>query len=135
MPIDVVLRSVSCSIPSIPQEITRTTPSLASCSRRAAVQWTSPDCVVTHEKSIVLDDRRALISTFNLVLKYFTETRDYGLITGDPAQVGQVAAGFDADWQHVPFHMGPFTSFRGTRSAGSRKTRGRRAPPRPGVQP
>ena len=61
-----------------------------------AVQWTSPAYVVTHEKSIVVDDRRALIATFNLVLKYFTETRDYGVITADPAQVAQVAAGFDA---------------------------------------
>jgi hypothetical protein len=55
-----------------------------------AVQWTSPDYVVMHEKSIVVDDRRALIATFNLVLKYFTETRDYGLITGDPAQWGKL---------------------------------------------
>jgi cardiolipin synthase A/B len=72
-----------------------------------AVQWTSPDFVVTHEKSIVADDTRALIATFNLVLKYFTETRDYGVITADPAQVAQVAAGFDADWQHVPFRPDP----------------------------
>ena len=72
-----------------------------------AVQWTNPAFVVTHEKSIVVDDRRALIATFNLVLKYFTETRDYGIITSDPAQVGQVAAGFDADWQRVPFHPDP----------------------------
>jgi phosphatidylserine/phosphatidylglycerophosphate/cardiolipin synthase-like enzyme len=71
------------------------------------VQWTSPDFVVTHEKSIVVDDARALIATFNLVLKYFTETRDYGIITTDPAQVAEVAAGFDADWQHVPFHPDP----------------------------
>jgi phosphatidylserine/phosphatidylglycerophosphate/cardiolipin synthase-like enzyme len=68
-----------------------------------AVQWTSPDFAVTHEKSIVVDDSRALVATFNLVLKYFTETRDYGVITADPAQVAQVAAGFDADWERVPF--------------------------------
>jgi PLD-like domain len=36
-----------------------------------AVQWTSPDFVVTHEKSIVVDESRALIATFNLVLKYW----------------------------------------------------------------
>jgi cardiolipin synthase A/B len=72
-----------------------------------AVQWTSPDFVVTHEKSIVVDDRRALIATFNLVPKYFTETRDYGVITDDPAQVVEVAVGFDADWRHVPFHPDP----------------------------
>jgi cardiolipin synthase A/B len=72
-----------------------------------AVQWTNPAFVVTHEKSIVVDDRRALIATFNMVLKYFTETRDYGVITTDPAQVAQVAAGFEADWQRGPFHPDP----------------------------
>jgi cardiolipin synthase len=50
-----------------------------------AVEWTNPTFVVTHEKSIVVDDHRALIATFNLVLKYFTETHDYGVITADPA--------------------------------------------------
>jgi len=63
--------------------------------------------MITHEKSIVADDRRALIATFNLVLKYFTETRDYGVITVDPVQVAEVATGFDADWQHLPFHPDP----------------------------
>jgi phosphatidylserine/phosphatidylglycerophosphate/cardiolipin synthase-like enzyme len=74
-----------------------------------AIQWTNPDFVVTHEKSIVVDDRCALVATFNLVLKYFTETRDYGIITTDPRQVAEIAAGFDADWQHVPFHPDPQT--------------------------
>ena len=72
-----------------------------------AVQWTNKDSVITHEKSIVADDRRALIATFNLVLKYFTETRDYGVITVDPVQVAEVATGFDADWQHLPFQPDP----------------------------
>src|SRR5262245_60958086 len=74
-----------------------------------AIQWTSPAFVVTHEKSIVVDDRCALVATFNLVLKYFTETRDYGIITTDARQVAEIAAGFDADWQHVPFHPDPQT--------------------------
>ena len=56
-----------------------------------AIQWTSPDFVVTHEKSIVVDDRRALVATFNLVLKYFTETRNYGIITTDARQVAEIA--------------------------------------------
>lgn len=74
-----------------------------------AIQWTSPTFVVTHEKSIVVDERCALIATFNLVSKYFTETRDYGVITADARQVAEIAAGFDADWQHVPFHPDPQT--------------------------
>jgi len=71
------------------------------------IQWTSPDFVVTHEKSIVVDDRCALVATFNQVLKYFTETRDYGVITTDARQVAEIATAFEADWQHVPFHPDP----------------------------
>jgi cardiolipin synthase A/B len=43
-----------------------------------AVQWSSPKFYVTHEKSIVVDEKEALVATFNLMEKYFTLTRDYG---------------------------------------------------------
>ena len=48
------------------------------------IQWANPKFYVTHEKSIVVDEEVALISTFNLCLKYFTQTRDYGVVTHDP---------------------------------------------------
>jgi len=67
------------------------------------VDWTSPRFMVTHEKSIVVDDERALVSTFNLSAKYFSQTRDFGIITKDAAQVTEVAACFDADWKREPF--------------------------------
>jgi cardiolipin synthase len=63
------------------------------------IKWTSRKFIVTHEKSIVVDDERALVATFNLCLKYFTQTRDYGVIVEDPEKVRQVAEGFDADWE------------------------------------
>lgn len=65
-----------------------------------AAQWTNPAFYVTHEKSIVVDDQVALISTFNLAEKYFTLTRDYGIVTSDPAQVKQIVEVFEADWNH-----------------------------------
>ncbi|MGB7564325.1 MAG: phospholipase D-like domain-containing protein, partial [Prochlorococcaceae cyanobacterium] len=43
--------------------------------------WTSEAFPVTHEKSLVVDQQCALIATFNLADKYFTETRDYGVVT------------------------------------------------------
>ncbi|WP_422744829.1 phospholipase D-like domain-containing protein [Mycobacterium sp. WMMD1722] len=64
------------------------------------VQWTNPQFYVTHEKSVVVDGRAALVATFNLCTKYFTRTRDYGLITCDPDQVAQIAEVFEADWSH-----------------------------------
>lgn len=62
------------------------------------VAWTSEAFPVTHEKSMVIDGERALISTFNLADKYFQETRDYGILTTSQEAVAQVIAGFEADW-------------------------------------
>ena len=45
---------------------------------------------MTHEKSIVVDEQAALVATFNLMEKYFTLTRDYGIITDDPYHVSQI---------------------------------------------
>lgn len=64
------------------------------------VQWTNPKFYVTHEKSIVVDGRAALVATFNLCEKYFTLTRDYGVITHDPRHVAQIVEVFEADWIH-----------------------------------
>jgi cardiolipin synthase A/B len=65
------------------------------------VQWSSPKFYVTHEKSIVVDRKAALVATFNLCLKYFTLTRDYGIITHNPQHVAQIIEVFEADWEHL----------------------------------
>ncbi len=67
-------------------------------SNGVALKWASPEFYVTHEKSIVVDGKAVLIATFNLCEKYFTVTRDYGVILREPAKVAQVAEGFQADW-------------------------------------
>lgn len=64
------------------------------------VQWSNPKFYVTHEKSIVADERAALVATFNLCTKYFTATRDYGIVTHDPHHVAQIIEVFNADWGH-----------------------------------
>jgi cardiolipin synthase len=68
-----------------------------------AVQWSSPKFYVTHEKSVVVDGKAALVATFNMCLKYFTATRDYGVITYDPCHVAQIVDVFNADWEHRDF--------------------------------
>lgn len=62
------------------------------------VAWSNPKFRVTHEKSIVADGKTALVATFNLGEKYFTQTRDYGVITGHPCHVAQIGEVFEADW-------------------------------------
>ena len=63
-----------------------------------SVKWSSPRFYVTHEKSIVVDEKAAMVATFNLNLKYFSRTRDYAVITHDPQHVAQIIEVFDIDW-------------------------------------
>jgi phosphatidylserine/phosphatidylglycerophosphate/cardiolipin synthase-like enzyme len=63
-----------------------------------SVKWSSSKFYVTHEKSIVVDEKVALVATFNLMEKYFTLTRDYGVITESPYHVAQIVEVFNADW-------------------------------------
>jgi phosphatidylserine/phosphatidylglycerophosphate/cardiolipin synthase-like enzyme len=65
-----------------------------------SVQWANPKFYVTHEKSMVVDEKTALVATFNMCLKYFTATRDYGVIIDDPVHVAQIVEVFNADWNH-----------------------------------
>ena len=66
-----------------------------------AVQWANPKFYVTHEKSIVVDEKAALVATFNLTEKYLSLTREYGVITYHPHQVRQIVEVFKADWNHL----------------------------------
>ena len=59
--------------------------------------WTSHHFKITHEKSMVVDDETALISTFNWADKYFTKTRDYALLIDDPCIVAEIIRCFEAD--------------------------------------
>ena len=68
------------------------------------ITWSNPRFAVTHEKSMVIDDRLALIATFNFCEKYFTQTRDYGLIIEDHAVVAEILDCYQADWRREPFH-------------------------------
>jgi cardiolipin synthase len=62
------------------------------------IRWGNPKFYVTHEKSIVVDGNAALIATFNLVEKYFTLTRDYGVLVFDSDKIKEITEGFEADW-------------------------------------
>ena len=70
-----------------------------------AVRWTSSRFQITHEKSMVIDERLALLSTFNFVDKYFTETRDYGVLLSQLTTVQQILDCFEADWAESAYSL------------------------------
>lgn len=53
---------------------------------------------ITHQKTITADGAASLIMTFNLSSTYFGGSRDFGYLTTDPAQVGEIERVFEADW-------------------------------------
>ena len=71
-----------------------------------SVADSSPAFGLTHEKSMVVDDRVAFINSLNWTEKNLTETRDYAIVTDHPHEVREIAACFDADWTRAPFDAG-----------------------------
>jgi phosphatidylserine/phosphatidylglycerophosphate/cardiolipin synthase-like enzyme len=66
----------------------------------------NPAFAVTHEKSMVVDDRLAFVKSLNWETKNLTETRDYAIVTADDAEVREIIDCFEADWHRKKFAVG-----------------------------
>jgi len=66
--------------------------------------WASPRFALTHEKSIVIDHKKAFIMTLNLCRSAFTNNREYGVITTCQEEVEEVANLFEADWKREKYY-------------------------------
>lgn len=83
--------------PEMQQQVV--TPSVTALSKAGVQCRQAPkNFEVTHEKAFVVDGATAIIMSFNLVSNYFTDTRDFGIVSTVPAEVAEVAAVFGADW-------------------------------------
>ncbi len=61
------------------------------------VKDSNPAFGLTHEKSMVVDGRIAMIKSLNWATRNLTETRDYAIITDHANEVHEVSDCFDAD--------------------------------------
>jgi cardiolipin synthase len=65
------------------------------------VAWADPRYAATHQKTLIVDRSTALVMSLNMTSRYYSTTRDFGVvdrITSDVAAIEQV---FDADFQHA----------------------------------
>jgi phosphatidylserine/phosphatidylglycerophosphate/cardiolipin synthase-like enzyme len=67
------------------------------------VKDSNPTFDVTHEKSMVVDEKSAFVKSLNWTTKNLTETRDYAVITERKRDVAEVLDGFEADWHRESF--------------------------------
>ncbi len=72
-----------------------------------AVRDTNPAFALTHEKSMVVDDRAAFVKSLNWATRNLTETRDYAVITTRRSEVAEITACFEADWHREAFEPSP----------------------------
>jgi cardiolipin synthase A/B len=63
----------------------------------------NPAFDLTHEKSMVIDDKTAFVKSLNWDTKNLTETRDYAVVTDHPQEVKEIVQCFEADWARQPF--------------------------------
>jgi phosphatidylserine/phosphatidylglycerophosphate/cardiolipin synthase-like enzyme len=67
------------------------------------VKDSNPAFDLTHEKSMVVDEKSAFVKSLNWTTKNLTETRDYAVITERKRDVAEVLEGFEADWHRESF--------------------------------
>jgi cardiolipin synthase len=66
----------------------------------------NPAFDVTHEKSMVIDEKIAFVKSLNWVTKNLTETRDYAVVTTRAKEVREIIECFEADWKRKTFRAG-----------------------------
>ncbi len=67
-----------------------------------AARWSPARFRFNHEKYAISDGKVALVGTANWTLSAFTANREYLAVESDPAEVRQLVALFDADWNGQP---------------------------------
>jgi phosphatidylserine/phosphatidylglycerophosphate/cardiolipin synthase-like enzyme len=70
------------------------------------VRWSPATFQLSHDKYAVADRKESLIGTANWTASAFASNREYGIVDDDTADVEQVAALFDADWNHAAPALG-----------------------------
>lgn len=67
------------------------------------VRDSNPAFDLTHQKSMVVDDSIGFVESLNWEPRDLTLTRDYAIVTTHGHEVAEMAACFDADWEHSEF--------------------------------
>jgi cardiolipin synthase A/B len=65
---------------------------------KVAVHWANPVYACTHQKTITVDAVTSAIMTLNLTPEDYSTTRDFAVITNDPADVAAIETTFNADF-------------------------------------
>jgi hypothetical protein len=60
-------------------------------SHRVAVTWSSPDYHYTHQKTVIIDETKAVIMTANLTSRYYATSRDFLVVDTERASAASTS--------------------------------------------
>ena len=63
-----------------------------------------PSIRLIHQKTLIIDGRKALVMTFNFTQSTFKKARNFALILDKPQDVNEIEQHFAADWNHQPVY-------------------------------
>jgi len=66
-------------------------------SHGVGVHW-APAGTIFHQKTVTVDGHTSAIMTLNLTSEYYSSSRDFAIITTDPADVAAIEQVFATDW-------------------------------------
>ncbi len=66
---------------------------------KVAVHWANPTFTATHQKTITIDSATSAIMTLNLDAEDYPTSRDFAIITSNPADVAAIETTFNADFK------------------------------------
>lgn len=65
-------------------------------------QGSVPPFRLIHQKTLILDGKKAIVMTFNFTHSTFKKERNFALIIDDPQRVNDIQSVFAGDWNHHP---------------------------------
>lgn len=69
-------------------------------SHNVPVHWTPAYFALTHQKTMAVDGKTALIMTFNFTPQYYASSRDFGIVDTDAKDVAAIEGAFNDDWNN-----------------------------------
>jgi cardiolipin synthase len=61
-----------------------------------------PSIRLIHQKTLLIDNKKAIVMTFNFTNSTFKKTRNFAIVLDDPNTVRDIEEHFSADWNHQP---------------------------------
>ena len=62
------------------------------------VEWTPSYFALTHQKTMIIDDKTAAIMTLNFTPQYYSTSRDFSVTDTNASDVSAIETTFNADW-------------------------------------